>query len=202
MSLLEQGKHKTGRPRSAQSHQAIIQATIELLAKQGFEAMSIEAVAERAGVGKTTIYRRWTSKADLVIDALGSLQAEMPLIDTGNIRTDLVVALHGAFQQVPVLYQSLVLQMIGVLRTNPDIFQAFHSRLVVPRLQRFMQMVDQAKARGQIRPDVDALFVVELVAGPMLYHQLLTSLISPPSATLAERVVDAVLQGIGGQAPL
>src|SRR5690348_14872878 len=72
----EEVKRRAGRPRSARSHQAILQATIELLTEDGFEAMSIEAIAARARVGKTTIYRRWANKTDLVIDALDTLRMQ------------------------------------------------------------------------------------------------------------------------------
>jgi len=66
----EQGIRKPGRPRSAQAHKAILDATLELLAEEGFHGLSIEAVAAKAGVGKTTIYRRWPSKDELVMDAI------------------------------------------------------------------------------------------------------------------------------------
>ena len=62
-----------GRPRSAQAHRAILDATIELFVESGYEGLSIEGVAARAGVGKTTIYRRWSSKEDLIVDAIGEL---------------------------------------------------------------------------------------------------------------------------------
>src|SRR5450432_744304 len=85
-----------GRPRSAEADRAILAATLELLAERGLDAMSIEEVAARAGVGKTTIYRRWPSKGLLALDAFViSFRAEQPLPDTGTLRGDLVAALRG-----------------------------------------------------------------------------------------------------------
>src|SRR5437899_12567871 len=81
---------KAGRPRSVQSHQAILEATLEIFAEEGLQGLSIEAIAERAGVGKTTIYRRWSSKEDVIKDALDLFRGEHPLPDTGNIRDDLL----------------------------------------------------------------------------------------------------------------
>src|SRR6266581_6307765 len=102
-----------GRPRSERAHEAILEATLDLLLEEGFTRMSIEAVAERAGVGKTTIYRRWPSKSDLVIDAIGGLQAEIPVISTGNLRNDLMAMFRSAFQREgPSFFENLVFSMI------------------------------------------------------------------------------------------
>lgn len=195
----EQAKRKVGRPRSARSHQAILQATIELLTEEGFEAMSLEAIAARAGVGKTTIYRRWASKTDLVIDALDTLRAEVPLVDTGNLRSDLIAVLQSGWQQSPSFIETLTLKMVGELKTNPEIFQAFFTRMVVPRSQQFAGMIERAKARGEIRPDVAPDFVVDLVAGPILFRSLFTSLVTVTPEDFPTRVVDAILDGIGAR---
>ena len=85
-----------GRPRSQEADRAILTATVELLAERGLAAMSIEEVAARAGVGKTTIYRRWPSKGLLALDAfVASFREEQPLPDTGTLRGDLLAALHA-----------------------------------------------------------------------------------------------------------
>jgi AcrR family transcriptional regulator len=200
MTIPEQVKRKAGRPRSARSHSAILKATIELLAEEGFEAMSIEAVAERAGVGKTTIYRRWPSKTDLVIDVIGSLQAEIPVIDTGNLRDDLLLMFRSAFQQPsPSFFESMMFSIIGELRTNPQIFQAFYSRIIVPRLSQFTHMIECAKLRGELRPDIDPLLMVDLLAGPLFFRILFTSLVSAPSNDWSQQLVDAVLHGVAGK---
>jgi AcrR family transcriptional regulator len=197
MSISEQVKQKAGRPRSVQSHQAILKATLELLAAEGYEAMSIEGVAERAGVGKTTIYRRWSSKSDLVIEAIGNLHAELPVIDTGNLRNDLLAMFRNAWlQKGPSVFESLGIHMIGILKTNPDISQAFFKRLFAPRLQEFTRMIERAKARGELRPDVDVVLLVDLFAGPIIARMFFTSLISPPSEHWPEQVIDAILHGI------
>src|SRR6476620_10356561 len=87
---------RVGRPRSQEADRAILTATVELLAERGLAAMSIEEVAARAGVGKTTIYRRWPSKGLLALDAfVGSFREEQPLPDTGTLRGDLLSALHA-----------------------------------------------------------------------------------------------------------
>src|SRR5260370_35342567 len=94
----EQGIRKPGRPRSAQAHKAILDATLELLAEEGFQGLSIEEVAARAGAGKTTIYRRWSSKEELVMEAIRQVQIEVPVMDTGNFRNDLAALLETVYQ--------------------------------------------------------------------------------------------------------
>src|SRR5579859_7686549 len=86
---------RPGRPRSALAERAILEATLELLAEVGIEALSIEGVAARAGVGKTTIYRRWESKEELIVAAVRRLQVQAPIVDTGNFRADIQAIAHA-----------------------------------------------------------------------------------------------------------
>ena len=86
-----------GRPRSEEAHQAILDATLELLVEVGFSALTVEGVASRAGVGKATIYRRWPSKLPLVVEAFGQLPG-FPEVDTGDLAEDLKQMLRGYIQ--------------------------------------------------------------------------------------------------------
>jgi AcrR family transcriptional regulator len=199
----EQELRKPGRPRSAQAHKAIIGATLALLAEEGFQGLSIEAVAAKAGVGKTTIYRRWSSKDELVIDAIRELQVDLPVVDTGNFRNDLVTLFKTAYQGMvarPLLGQ-LVLKFIGEYQTNPEIFQVFLTQLVIPRFQQFRHMVEQAQAREEIRRDIDWTLVIGLVTGPLYFHWIITRFLVPSSSfspdEWVEQMIDAVMQGIG-----
>ena len=94
----EQERRKAGRPRSIEAHQAVLDTTLSLLSTQGFETMSIEEVAVRAGVGKTTIYRWWDSKEALALEALQRLYVRHPIIDTGDLRHDLIAVIDGFTQ--------------------------------------------------------------------------------------------------------
>lgn len=110
----EAGERQGGRPRSPAAHRAILDATLALLAELGFERMSIEAIAAHAGVGKTTIYRRWKTKEDLVADALSSVKAVPVAPDTGDLRTD--IALLSGY----VLYQLLIKPPSQTFQTGID----------------------------------------------------------------------------------
>lgn len=196
----EQELRRPGRPRSAQAHKAILDATLELLAQEGVQGLSIEAVAARAGVGKTTIYRRWTSKDDLIIDAIHTVQIDFPITDSGNLRQDLVTLFKKAYHLITTqpLMGQLVLKLIGEYPANPEIFQVFLSRLLIPRFHIFIQRVREAQAQGEIRPDIDPLLVIDLIAGAFFFHWAITRNVITTSSTeeIAEQIVDMAMRGI------
>src|ERR1700730_9816964 len=147
MSEPEQAIRRAGRPRSTESHQAILEATLALFAEEGLQGLSIEGVAERAGVGKTTIYRRWSSKEDLIKDALDLFRADYPVPDTGNIRNDLLSIAREAqalFSRNP-LVGKLITKLIAEIKTTPEIHRSFYEKVAAPRLQQFRQMVERAQ---------------------------------------------------------
>jgi AcrR family transcriptional regulator len=198
----EQGIRKPGRPRSAQAHKAILDATLVLLAEEGFQGLSIEEVAARAGVGKTTIYRRWSSKEELVIDALSAVQVDLSMVDTGNFRNDLVTLFKTAFQSMMArpLLEQLVVKIIGEYQTNPEIFQVFITQLIVPRFQQFRNMVEHAQARNEIRSDIDWTLIIELVSGSLYFHWIITRFLVPSTSSSSDewvkQMIDMVMHGI------
>ncbi len=189
---------KPGRPRSVQADQAILRATLEELAEVGFEAFSIEAVAARAGVGKTTIYRRWPSKTELAVEAISVIHTEVPVIDTGNFRDDLLALLRGAFRLNAPLVEQLLLKVMGEVQRHPEVFQAVMERHVMPRFQSLYQMIERAKARGELRQDLDPALVIGLAAGPYFFQVLFAHIAPTPqlSPDPAEQLVDILLHGI------
>lgn len=198
----EQELRKPGRPRSAQAHKAILDATLELLAEEGFQGLSIEAIAVRARVGKTTIYRRWSSKDELVIDALHEVQVNLSMVDTGNFRNDFVAIFKTTYQGLLIhpYFGQLWLKLVSEFQTNPKIFQAFLAQLSAPRMQLFKHMVEQAQIRGEIRSDIDWTLVMDLIAGPLIYHWMLTRFLEPSTSSFSDawidQMFDAVMHGI------
>jgi len=197
----EQTTRKVGRPRSTQSHQAILEATLALFVEEGLQGLSMEAIAERAGVGKTTIYRRWSSKEEVIKDAFDLLRAGKPLPHTGNIRDDLLYIAQESRElltQTPFIGK-LMSRLIAELKTTPEIYRAFHRHLIVPRLKEFLQIIEGAQARGEVRPELDAMFVISLVFTTLVYGPMFSELIDPDAQHLYEPevAVDALLRGIG-----
>ncbi|HEY4035830.1 MAG TPA: TetR/AcrR family transcriptional regulator [Ktedonobacteraceae bacterium] len=197
----EQTIRKAGRPRSAQSHQAILEATLALFAEEGLAGLSIEGIAERAGVGKTTIYRRWSSKEDIIKDALTLFQADHPVPNTGTIRTDLLFIAKEArelFNNHPLMAK-LITKLIAEIKTKPAIYHVFYEKLFVPRIQQFRQMIQHAQERGELRPDLDATFMLYLIFSSLVYSNFFAELIDPDAKAVydLEAAVDALLSGIG-----
>ena len=191
---------KAGRPRSTKANKAILNAALELFADEGFDAMSIEAIAARAGVGKTTIYRRWDSKEDLLLDAVRSLQDEFPFVDTGDLRDDILHLLKTVWDMSGrnLLLEKLYIRIIGESRANPDLYRVFYEHRLGPRLQYFRQAIEQAQARGEIRKDLEPFLVLDLFMGPLVSRLLLTGPLAnaPHSSDFPEQMVDVVLQGL------
>ncbi|HTK06210.1 MAG TPA: TetR/AcrR family transcriptional regulator [Ktedonobacteraceae bacterium] len=185
-----------GRPRSQQAHQAIIQAALEILAEVGFESMSMEEVAAWAGVGKATIYRRWPSKVELVIDALQHFQEEIPIIDTGHLRDDLIAMIHHFTPEHASLMENIQRRALSEMKNHPEIHAAMHACLVEPRLEAVHQFILRAQARGEIRTDISDRLIVSMVMGPLFYQTYLLKKVSHSTPFQAEEVVDAVLRGL------
>ena len=197
----EQTIRKAGRPRSAQSHQAILEATLALFAEVGLQGLSIEAIAERAGVGKTTIYRRWSSKEDMIKDALELFRSGYPIPDTGNIRNDLLYIAKEArelFNRNPLM-EKLIIKLMAEIKTKPEIYRAFYEKLVASRIQQFRQIIERAQERGELRPDLDATFILYLIFSSLVYGNIFTEVIDPDAQQFyePEAAVDALLCGIG-----
>lgn len=156
----------TGRPRSDTVHQAILVATLERIAENGYSALTIEGIASRAGVGKATIYRRWPSKLPLVVEAYGELPG-FPQVDTGSLARDLNEMLRGYIQAFNASALSTVLpSLVGELFHDPELSRLFGS---VSRRRRrpLVAAFERARERGEIPPDLDLELAADLVVGPI-----------------------------------
>src|ERR1017187_4301758 len=190
-----------GRPRSAEADRAILTATVELLADRGLAAMSIEEVAARAGVGKTTIYRRWPSKGLLALDAfVTSFREEQPLPDTGTLRGDLVAALRGwvrAVTQTPM--GPMLTSLIAAAQYDPELRGAWRERVLEPQRRQHRIMLERAVGRGEIPASVDREVVLDLFFGAAEHRLLLGHL--PMTDAFIGEVVEVILAGIQPAAP-
>lgn len=163
-------KKSPGRPRSVESHQAMLQAALELLAEVGFDAMSIEAIAARAGVGKTTIYRRYASKAELVADAIENVQEEIVIPDTGTLEGDIDALIQNAAKiTLSPLGQQTVAMIISSASSNAQFAQIYWAKYLQPRRKTFALVLERAKARKEIPIDLDSDLVFDMISGIMLY---------------------------------
>jgi AcrR family transcriptional regulator len=185
-----------GRPRDPRLDESISQATIELLAESGYEALSMEAVALRAGTTKTAIYRRWPSKAALVADVFVSrARTKVKIPDTGSLRDDLVSYVRSAIASLtsaPV--GQAVLGIVVAAQTHPDLAQLLLKDWVRLRRRVVVAICEAAVLRGELDHGVDVELTGDLLLGPLYYRLLVTG--EPVRPQLATRLVDAVMAGL------
>jgi AcrR family transcriptional regulator len=186
-----------GRPRSAEADEAILAAALALLAEDGYRALTMERVRERAGVGKATIYRRYGSKEALAAAAITHLNSDIPLPDdTGSLQGDFAATaqkiLKGAAQTGALtLMPRLLSEVVG----DPEMHALFHARLVEPRRRVVRGIVERAKARGEIRPEVDTEVAVDLMVGPFIYRLIISGGDEAALGNPAE-LLDTVMAGL------
>jgi AcrR family transcriptional regulator len=187
---------RRGRPRSEQADRAILAAAAQILAERGLSGMSIEEVAARAGVGKTTIYRRWTSRGTLALDAfLAEFQGQQPLPDTGTLRGDLLAALRAWIRAVTRTSAGPILAgLIAEAQRDPELAVAWRDRVVERLRSQHKIMLDRAVERGEISVGTDYEVVLDLLFGAA-YHRLLHGH-QPLTDRFARQVVDLVVAGI------
>jgi AcrR family transcriptional regulator len=161
-----------GRPRSAEADRAILQAALELLAEDGYRALTMERVRERSGVGKATIYRRYGSKEELVSAAIAHLNSDIPLPeDTGSILGDFAataqtILARAAGTGALMLMPRLLSEVVG----DPEMHALFTEHLVEPRRRVVRGIIERAKQRGEVREDVDPELAIDLMVGPLIYR--------------------------------
>lgn len=195
MSAAAVAARPVGRPRDPKCDTAIVSATLELLAEAGYGALTMEAVAARAGVGKATLYRRFPNKQQLVVDAVSTLN-EQPEPDGGlGVREELVALLEAMRRTSSSLAGKIFPRLVGESVDNPDLMTSYREQVLLPRRQRFAAVLRRGVAEGLLPPDLDLEHATDLLVGPMAYRNLLRSDTSPPPE-LAARIVDDVLAGL------
>lgn len=164
-----------GRPRSEQAHRAIVEATLTLLDEGGYTALTIEAVAERAGVGKTTIYRRWPSKLELVVEAISELRPPGPPEDTGSLAGDFAAFARGQVSRVArTALPRIAPRLISEAVSDPELHAAVMSDVIEPVRDALRTVLRRGVERGELRPDLDLELATDLVHGTVFYRILLT----------------------------
>lgn len=198
---MSSNKKTPGRPRSAKSHQAILKATLELLGEFGFETMSIEAISARAGVGKTTIYRRYNSKEELVAEAIESIRQDVVIPDSGNLWSDLDELIKNAAQiTLSPLGKQTVAMIISSASSNPQFAQIYWTKYLQPRRKAFAVVIERAKTRNEIKIDLDSGLVFDSMSGIMLYALIF----EPKTESWSEyvrRALNLLLQGASTLSP-
>jgi len=180
--------------RLERSRQAILDSTRELLAEGDVGSLTVESVAARSGVAKTTIYRRWRDKWELALDAvmIDWLPRFDDPVDVGDTREELITFIDSVVRSLAVPPQGPAMRgLISRIATEPDLGRAYLDRVIEPRREQLKPVIERGIARGDLRPDTDLRLLHELLLGPVFYRLLLSG--PPLDRDLSAGVVDAVL---------
>jgi AcrR family transcriptional regulator len=187
VSLLPNGPPTS---RTRRTDAAILAATRALLAEGGVAGLTIEGVAARSGVAKTTIYRRWRDKDELAMAVLvDATEATRPPADVGDTRQELLTFLRTATR---IITENGVLAgLVSEIATRPELARTYRSRLVVVRLREVGEIVARGVERGDLRPDTSVRLAHEMLVGPRLYRLLFSG--APLDRRHASALVEAVM---------
>ncbi len=192
-----QNARKAGRPRDPEIANAILVATLELLAEHGYRGTSLDAVAQRAGVGKPTLYRRWPSKQDLVVAALEKHADKVTLPSSGNARERVTQFMEDwwliATESEKTTTTSVLASILGDLQRYPELGEAIHRGLLSHRRTQMHRLLQVGIDSGELQPDLDVDLIVDLLFSPLLVRRLVSG--GPVSPKAARKIVDIVFDG-------
>jgi AcrR family transcriptional regulator len=178
---------------SSDVEEAILAATLEILDEAGFEDLTVEAVAARAGAAKTAVYRRWPSKVPLVVEALTRSGPRFEVPDTGSLRTDMIVLWRSVSDGGVRSIERLLPVVTTYLNSRDDLMDVMRDRYFRPRLEATRAVITRAVARGEIRADAEPELAFDLLFGPLAYRWLRGS---PPDEDTIGRLTGLALEGL------
>lgn len=186
---------RRGRPRSETAHAAVLDVTAELLVSVGFDDVSMDTIAARAGVSKATIYKWWPTKLSVALEAFGARMARAITIpDTGNARTDFTQELDA----VMTYYQSpegrTFATLLAQSQNSPDARDTFRAQFLDERRSVVREIWQRGVERGELRADIDPDTAMDLIYGPAIFR-LLTGH-APLNTASAVAITTAALEGL------
>jgi AcrR family transcriptional regulator len=185
---------RPGRPRDPQAGRTILEAAMAEIADHGFSGLTIDGVAARAGVSKATIYRRWSGKAALVLDAAATLVPSPEAPDTGSIRSDLVALFGASYLRGPRDYDAQMAGLFAEATVNEEV-RVLLGSYARGRRSALATMVNRAVERGELPKGTDVDLLAELVGGALYYRSVVGGTSIDEAAI--QRFVDVALRGLG-----
>ena len=182
-----------GRPRDEDARGRILQASLEALEDLGYPGVTCEAIAERAGASKATIYRWWPHKEAVMLEALReSVAQELPFPDTGNLKKDICIQLHNFVKLLNGPRGRVFKGMIAAAQSDPKVAAAFLSIWVLPRREFARRGIE--KYSSELRPGLDLELVLDALYGPLYYRLLIGH--QPLTIELADHMAELVWAGM------
>ncbi|MEV6947381.1 TetR/AcrR family transcriptional regulator [Streptomyces sp. NPDC051172] len=197
---------RRGRPRSEDADGRILEAARELLFARGYDQFVMDEAAVRAGVAKTTLYRRWPTKDHLLVALVAKIQDEVPVDDTGDIRGDLNVYLTAIVTGLNRMRRvgrtgdhddrsaGVIAELVAAAARHPDVGEAVRG-LFARRNTLVLALLDRARERGALRAGTSSTVLFDQLAGALYYRLLVTG--EPIDAAYVEELVDHALAGAG-----
>lgn len=187
-----------GRPRDVHVHQAVLKAALDLLAEKGWSGLTMEGVAARANTAKGTVYRWWSSKVELVTEALVAESAPyLPAPDTGTFFGDYVTVLEGLARALREPRSRALASLLFEAARNPELGKALREHLTMPRRAHLVDAVARGIERGELRADVDVEVLVDAGVAQILYRFLVNGERLPED--LPQRIATQVVHGVGAR---
>jgi len=169
--------NRVGRPLDVTRDADILDAALDVLAEEGFDGMTIDMVAARAKAGKATLYRRWPSKTELVIDAVACMKNsdinldELP--DTGTLRGDLIAMMKPAPIRDATHKMRVMAGLVSLIARNPELAEAARAAVIAPRAEINRRFLQRAIDRGEIRADIDIPFLATISPAMVSYRTMM-----------------------------
>jgi AcrR family transcriptional regulator len=181
-----------GRPLDATRDDVLRESALELLAEIGYDRLTIDKIAAHAGAGKATIYRRWSGKAELIVDALMSQKGAIPRApDTGTLRGDLSALIDQSDLDDGPLDSQVMIGLVSALPRDAELREVFRTQLIEPHTAQLTLVFNRAVERGEIRPVVNMETIVSILPA-LVFHRLLVSATVPDRAFF-ESIIEGVL---------
>ncbi|WP_052088185.1 TetR/AcrR family transcriptional regulator [Paenibacillus wynnii] len=166
---------KRGRPRNIETQNSILSSSYDLLLEKGFGAITVEKIAERAGVSKATIYKWWPNKSAVVMDGfLSAASARLPVPDTGSVFNDVLIHATNLVRFLTSREGKIITELIGEGQFDLGLAEAYRTRYFNPRRLEARDLLEQGAQRGELRENLDIELSIDLIYGPIFYRLLLT----------------------------
>lgn len=189
---------RRGRPRNAAADAAILHAFLETLAEAGYAGATMDAIAERAGVAKTTIYRRWATREALMLAAHGLLMEEHPPPDTGSLAGDLHAFMRLMIESLASRpLDRVIAATIGEAVHNAEVARILRETVIRQRLDRMDLVFRRAAERGEIESPEHSRTYAQMLVGPVMFRIVISG--EPVDGAFGETLVDAVLRAVGAR---
>ncbi len=184
--------HRGGRPRDPSRDEAIRAALLRLLGEVGYGGLTVDAVAEEAGVGKATIYRRWRTKQDLIVDSISELGSVLTVPpDTGSLPEDIRQVMHLIVDITRSPIGAMLQSLLSAMHHHPELRAAYRAGPLTVWRNAYAQMWARAEARGEVTSGLASSPMAEATSALIIQRWLLTD--EPVDAEYADRVLDTVV---------